>query len=92
MRELQTLRQGWDEFAEVEKRLLRELSVEEGVRQWLALQQAFAPQLQETADLFAADRYAALAELQTRLRRLAEWQKDHDISVPVDSRPPATSE
>ncbi len=38
------------------------------------LQAAFEPQLRATATLFAEERRAALAELQTRLARLAEWQ------------------
>lgn len=85
MRELKSLRGGGDAFEEIETRLLQELSIQESVRQWLALQRAFARQLEETADLFEEDRRAALAELQSRLRRLAEWQQQHGISVSLSS-------
>ena len=79
MRELRTLREGWDTLEADETRLLRQLTVHESVRQWLALQRAFEPQLQETEALFGPERQAALAQLQSRLRCLAEWQKEHGI-------------
>jgi hypothetical protein len=72
MRELGTLREGWDTFEADETRLLRRLTVHESIRQWLILQRTFEPQLQETAALFGPERRAALAQLQSRLRRLAE--------------------
>ncbi len=74
MRELSTLRQGWDAMEAEETRLLRSMTVQESMRQWLALQQAFEGQLQETAPLFSQERREALAELQLRLLRLAEQQ------------------
>jgi hypothetical protein len=77
VRELQTLREGWETLEADETRLLRRMTVHESIRHWLALQRAFEPQLQQTAALFAPERQAALAELQTRLRRLAEWQEQY---------------
>ena len=74
MQELRTLREGWDAVEAEETRLLQSMTVQESVQQWLALQRAFEPQSQQTALLFAPDRQAALAQLQLRLRRLAEWQ------------------
>jgi hypothetical protein len=38
--------------------------------------------------LFAPERWAALAELQARLHRLAEWQEQHGKLISSD---PATS-
>ena len=70
IRELSTLREGWDAFEREETVLLRGLSLAEGVRQWLLLQRAFEAQLNETADIFARERWAALADLQARLRRV----------------------
>ncbi len=70
MRDLGAVREGWEAHDEEETRLLRDLPVADGVRQWLALQRSFESQLQETMSLFAQDRWAALAELQARLRRL----------------------
>ena len=77
MRELRTLREGWDALEAEETRLLRHLTVHESIRQWLILQRTFEPQLQETAAIFGLKRQTALAQLQARLRRLAEWQKEH---------------
>ncbi len=81
MQELSALRQDQDAFEAEETRLLQTMTVQESVRQWLALQRAFEPQLQQTAVLFAPDQQAALAELQTRLRRLADWQEQYGKSL-----------
>ena len=75
MRELGILREGWDALEADEIRLLRRLTVHESIRQWLILQRTFEPQLQETATIFGSERQTALAQLQARLCRLAEWQK-----------------
>jgi hypothetical protein len=40
----------------IETRLLRSMSIQESFEQWLALQQTFEPQLQETTALFAEER------------------------------------
>jgi hypothetical protein len=76
MQGLDTLREGWAEIDEIETRLLRRMTIQESLADWLALQRAFEAQLLETALLFAEERRAALAELQARLRRLADWQAD----------------
>ena len=88
MRELSALREGWPEIQELETRLPQSLTIQESVQQWLALQQAFEPQLQETAALFAAERRAALAVLQSRLQRLSDWQAAHGKSVSIDPGDP----
>ena len=92
MRELRTLREGWDALEAEETRLLRHLTVHESVRQWLILQRTFELQLQETATIFGRERQTALAQLQARLRRLVEWQKEHGESAAVGSGASATSE
>ncbi len=46
------------------------------MRDLLRLQETFEPQLRQTAHLFASDRWLALAELQSRLYRLAQWQAE----------------
>ena len=56
MRELGALREGWAVVEAEETRLLRSMTVQEGVQQWLALQRAFEPPLQQMAALFALDR------------------------------------
>jgi hypothetical protein len=92
MRELGTLRKGWDTLEADETRLLRHLTVHESIRQWLILQRTFEPQLQETVTLFGSERQAALAQLQARLRRLAEWQKEHGESAATHSDASAATE
>jgi hypothetical protein len=70
MRDLSTCREGWDAFEEEETRLLRAMTIQESVARWLMLQQTFAAQLRQTADMFGPQRWATLGELQARLRRL----------------------
>jgi len=92
VRELQTLREGWDALEAEETRLLRHLTVHESMRQWLILQRTFELQLQETATIFGGERQTALAQLQARLRRMAEWQKEHGRSAAIHSDTSAASE
>jgi hypothetical protein len=66
------LRKDWDLIQKEETRLLQAMTVQESLNQWLGLQRAFEWQLQKTEALFAAERRAALAELQNRLQRLVE--------------------
>lgn len=75
-RDLTRIREGWDEVEEVEVRLLRQMTVEESLRQYLALQRAFEPQLRATEHLLRAERLAHLRELQRRLAKLNELD-DH---------------
>jgi hypothetical protein len=89
VRELQSLREGWGQFEAEETSLLRNMSIQESARQLLMLQEAFEPQFRQTAALFAAERWAALAELQARLHQLTEYQEQHGISLP---RHPDTTE
>jgi hypothetical protein len=77
MRGLRTLREGWEMVEAEEIRLLRDMTAQDSIQQWLMLQQAFEPQLQQTAALFGPERRAALAQLQARLRRLVEWREQN---------------
>jgi hypothetical protein len=70
MRDLGSVREGWDEVEEQETRLLRQMTVQEGIGHLLALYRAFESELQWTEDLFRAERLAYLEELQRRLARL----------------------
>jgi hypothetical protein len=92
MRDLRALREGWEDVAAEETRLLRDLTIEESARQLLRLQEAFEPQLQATAHLFAPQRWGALAELQARLQRLAEWQGQHEQPIHLDPGPATASD
>ena len=82
---LDTLREGWSVVEADETRLLRGMTIQESIRLWLTLQRAFERQLQQTAALFGPERRIALAELQLRLRRLAEWQELDGRSLSVYS-------
>jgi hypothetical protein len=92
MHTLRAVREGWDAFEADETRLLRAMSIQESMRQLLMLQETYEPQLRQTASLFASDRRAALAELQARLHRLAEWQAQHAQLIHGDSEAPGTPE
>ncbi len=72
MQDLASLRERWSSQDDEGTRLLRAMTVQESLLQWLRLQEAFEWQLQQTAHLFEPERQAALAELQARLRRLIE--------------------
>ncbi|RLC89320.1 MAG: hypothetical protein DRI77_15840 [Chloroflexi bacterium] len=73
MSELSRAREGWNEIEAEEIRLLRQMTVQESARHYLALQRAFEPQLQQTESLFRAERIAYLEELQRRLSKLDWW-------------------
>jgi len=72
MRNLSVLRDDRDLFYGEGTRLLRALTIQEGLKQWLELQTAFEGQLQQTATLFEQDRWNSLAELQARVSCLVE--------------------
>ena len=91
MRDLSTVRQAWEEIENAEARLSSRMTAQESFRHWLKLQTTFESQLQETSALFGPQRAADLAELQARLRRLAQWQERHGNAGSVHPEPPKTS-
>ena len=70
--DLSRVRDGWQEVEAEERRLLSQMSIQDSLRQLLALQRAFEPHLQQTEALFRAERLAYLEELQRRLAQLDE--------------------
>ena len=70
MRDLKTLREGWDEVAREERRFDGLLTIQQSVSIYLSLCRDMGPQIEETDWIFRRDREAYLAELQSRLRRL----------------------
>jgi len=84
MRDLKTLREGWDEVAREERHSSEELTIEQSVSIYLALYRDMAPQMEKTEELFRRDREAYLTELQSRLRRLNDFrqQQDGNLSEP----------
>jgi hypothetical protein len=85
VQELSALRESQDAFETEETRLLQSVTVQESAHQWLVLQCAFEPQLQQMAALSAPERQAALAQLQLRLRRVAEWQEQYGKPLSIHS-------
>lgn len=77
MQDLSTLRTRWIEIEQEETRLLREMTIAESLRAFTLLYEAFAPRFREGEPDYQAEREAALIEQQGRLRRLADWLKDH---------------
>jgi len=70
--DLSQVRTRWQAIEDEKRRLFARMTIPDSLRQWLALQEAFEPQLQETEALFRAERLAYLEELQRRLARLEE--------------------
>lgn len=66
----------WEALRAERIRLLRQMTVQESLQQYLALQRALEPQFQATEALFRPQRMAYLAELQRRLARLDQWLKE----------------
>jgi site-specific recombinase XerC len=91
MRDLSTVRQGWEEIEKAEACLASGTTPQESFRQWLQLQATFESQLRETSALFGPQRASDLAELQTRLRRFAQWQERHGNPDAVHPAPPETA-
>ena len=91
--DLDALREGWEEIEAEETHLLRQMTVQEGISQLLALHRIFEPQFQQTESLFRAEREAHLMELQRRLRKLSEWMKERQGGepTPVGGSPPGAA-
>lgn len=62
--------QGWAEIEALETQLLRQVTIEQGIEQFLALQREFEPRLQATEETFRPLRTQALTQLQARLAAL----------------------
>lgn len=84
MRSLDKARDGWDEFERRKRRFADELTIEESLRIFLSLQQALEPMMEETEEIFRAERMAYLAELQARLLKLEEWRKKNGTTSEPD--------
>ena len=50
------MRDGWDEIEAEKTRLLRRMTVEESLDNFIALQRTFEPKLQQAESLFRAER------------------------------------
>jgi hypothetical protein len=82
MRDLKTLREGWDEVAREERRCAEQLTIEQSVSIYLSLCRDMAPLMEETEEAFRRDRESYLTELQARLRRLNLLRQQQDGNLP----------
>lgn len=85
MRDLKTLREGWDEVAREERRSVEQLTIEQSVSIYLSLYRDMSPLMEETEEAYRRDREAYLTELQARLRRLDSFRKQQDRELPKDA-------
>ena len=87
LKPLRTLRDQWIEIEKVEITLARAypLTIQESAQQFMELYQEFAPYLEATEHIYRSDRIAYLIELQERLQRLAEWQKEQGEKIVSES-------
>lgn len=81
MRDLKTLREGWDEVAREERRSAEQLTIEQSVSIYISLCRDMAPLMEETEELFRRDREAYLTELQARLLRLNAFRQQQDANL-----------
>jgi hypothetical protein len=80
MEALTTLRTKWADVEAEETRLIRAMTVGEGLRELAMLYTAYASNLQaDTVE--QAERTAALLECQRRLARLATWLRLHPTAL-----------
>ena len=64
----------WAEIEALEIKLLREKTLEQGIRDYLALRSEFEPLLRQTEPIFGQDHIARLIRLQERFQKLQEWR------------------
>ena len=87
MRDLKTLREGWDEVAQAERRSAEHLRPEQSVRIYLSLYEAMASEMEKTEETYRREREDHLIELQARLLRLNAHsrrnQPDGNLSEPA---------
>jgi len=77
MQDLRVLRRTWDDIDAEETRLLRRMTLADGLRMFTLLYEAYASRLRAEEPAYLIEREAALIERQRRLLRLAAWLKAH---------------
>ncbi len=85
MLDLKGWREKWAMMEQEEDRLSRQMTAEESVRLYLLLCHSFAPMIEETKDLFLADREAYLADWRERMSKLTRWlrKQNGDATEPA---------
>ena len=76
--------QDWDSIREQEVRLLRAMTIRQGILQYQEMQALFEWQMQQTEHLFGENHRQALIELQDRLYKYVHWLSSHGKSSPID--------
>jgi hypothetical protein len=80
MRNLASLREGWEEIEREERRIeeRENLTVEQKFRIFLSLIDSLAPFIKKSEEFFRRDRVAYLIEIQDKLMRLDKWRERQD--------------
>lgn len=78
MRNLKTLRDGWDEATQTDARSARQLTVEQSLSIYLSMSRDMASQLAESDETFRPDREVYLTELQSRLLSLETFFREQN--------------
>lgn len=77
MRDLSTIRRVGDDVEAEETRLLRGMTIAEGVKAFALLYDAYALRFRAEEPAYLTEREAALIERQRRLVRLRDWLNAH---------------
>ncbi len=91
MQNFKSLRENWKIWRKTKEDQISSSTLQERVEQFLDLYQTFASSLKQTEKFFRSEREAYLTELQHRLQRLAEWQKEDGKSIPKQIQNSKTS-
>lgn len=77
MRNLASLREGWEEIEREERRIeeRENLTIEQKFRIFLSLINSLAPFIKKSEEFFRRDRVAYQIEIQDRLIRLDKWRE-----------------
>jgi hypothetical protein len=73
MLDLKGWREKYDLMEQEEDRIYQSLTIEESVKVYLSLCHTFAPLIEETKDIFLAEREEYLNNLQSRMHKLSLW-------------------
>ena len=83
MRDLSTLRNGWDEIEVEETLQLREMTIAESLHIFSVLYESFKARFLAEESTYLIEREADLIEQHRRLVRLAEWLTEHPGESPL---------
>jgi hypothetical protein len=80
MRDLSTVRDGWDDVRRIEAELLRQKTPFETVAELEKLYREFHAAMEATESWYRPQRMQSMIELQERLQKLELWRQTHGKS------------